>query len=53
MGGAQAPFGQPQSKSGSSASFASLSGGLYGAGQGTGGHTSHAHGPVRKKARLG
>ncbi|KAK2464834.1 hypothetical protein APHAL10511_003133 [Amanita phalloides] len=51
--GAGGPFGlsQPHSKPSSAASFASLSGsGPYGAGQGTGGH---AHGPGRKKARLG
>ncbi|KAM6496363.1 CMGC/CDK/CDK8 protein kinase [Amanita muscaria] len=46
------------SKSGSSASFASFAslsggGGHYAANQGTGGHATHAHGPVRKKARLG
>ena len=53
MAGAQPPFGpsQSHSKPSSAASFASLSGsGPYGAGQGTSGH---AHGPVRKKARMG
>ena len=44
------PFaGQPHSKPGSSASFASVSGGPYG-GQGSGGN---GHGSSRKKARLG
>ena len=44
------PFaGQSHSKPGSSASFASVSGGPYG-GQGSGGN---GHVPSRKKARLG
>lgn len=53
MAGAQPPFGpsHSQSKPSSAASFASLGGSVpYGTGQGTSGH---AHGPVRKKARLG
>lgn len=45
------PFAQTQSKPGSSASFASLSGGGPYAGQGNSGNGTH--GPTRKKARMG
>lgn len=50
MGG---PFGQSHSKPGSSASFASLSGGGHYGGHASGGAGNGTHGPSRKKARLG